>query len=58
MTSVSLVDWKIEPRRLSVRAQLHRVGEIAVMRDREAALGKLGEQAAGRCAAPVSPVVE
>ena len=44
MTSVSLVDWKIEPRRLSVAAQLHRVGQIAVVGDREAALGKLGEQ--------------
>jgi hypothetical protein len=34
---VSLVDWKIEPRR-------HRVGEVAVVRDREAAAGELGEQ--------------
>ena len=44
ITSVSLVDWKIEPRRLSVRLKLHRVREIAVVRDREAAFGKLGEQ--------------
>ena len=44
MTSVSLVDWKIEPRRLSVAAQLHRVRDIAVMGDREAARGELGEQ--------------
>ena len=44
MTSVSLVDWKIEPRRLSVAPQLHRVGDIAVVRDREAAVGELGEQ--------------
>ena len=51
MTSVSLVDWKIEPRRMSVGAQRHRVGQIAVVGDREAALGELGEQAAGRCAA-------
>jgi hypothetical protein len=44
ITSVSLVDWKIEPRRLSVAAQLHRVRDVAVVRDREAARGKLGEQ--------------
>ena len=44
MTSVSLVDWKIEPRRIERGAQRHRVGQIAVMGDREAALGKIGEQ--------------
>ena len=44
MTSVSLVDWKIEPRRIERGAQRHGVGEIAVVGDREAALGELGEQ--------------
>jgi hypothetical protein len=35
MTSVSPVDWKIE---------LHRVGDIAVVRDREPAFAQLGKQ--------------
>jgi hypothetical protein len=37
MTSVSEVDWKIEPRRIQLAPQLHRVGDVAVVRDREAA---------------------
>ena len=44
MTSVSLVDWKIEPRRMSVARAGARVGDVAVVRDREAAAGELGEQ--------------
>ena len=44
MTSVSLVDWKIEPRRMSVSPQAHRIGEIAVVRDGEAAEFEIGEQ--------------
>ena len=44
ITSVSEVDWKIEPRRCSSGLQRQRVGEVAVVRDREAAEGELGEQ--------------
>ena len=44
MTSVSLVDWKIEPRRISAARKRHGVGEVAVMGDREAAFGQVGEQ--------------
>ena len=52
MTSVSEVDWKIEPRRLRSRAQPHRVRDVAVMGDREAAAWRGRRTAAGRCAAP------
>ena len=44
MTSVSEVDWKIEPRRCSRSCERQRVGEIAVVGDGEAAAGELGEE--------------
>ena len=44
MTSVSEVDWKIEPRRCSRSLQGQGVGEIAVVGDGETAAGELGEE--------------
>ncbi len=44
MTSVSEVDWKIEPFETSSRLQRHRVGNVAVVGDGEAAAGKIGVQ--------------
>ncbi len=43
-TSESVVDWNRQPRRTSVAAQHVRVGQIAVVRDREAAELEIGIQ--------------
>ena len=58
MTSVSEVDWKIETAPHQVAANGHCVGDIAIMRNRKSAGGKVGHKAAAHCAAEVSPVVE
>ena len=44
IVSVSEVDWKIEPRRCSLRCKRAGVGDVAVMGDGEAAAGELGEE--------------
>ena len=44
MTSVSVVDWKRQPLRTSVRRSSVRVGQVAVVGEREAAEGEIGEQ--------------
>ena len=43
-TSESVVDWNRQPRRTSARCSTMRVGEVAVMRDREAAELEIGIQ--------------
>ena len=44
ITSVSEVDWQIAPVRDQLAPQRQAVGEVAIVRDREAAGGELGEQ--------------
>ncbi len=60
MTSVSEVDWKIEPRFLQHGLQRQRVGEVAVVRDGEAAARKFREQRldVARAAAAVRGVAD